>query len=162
MAAQPKVRKAAIARSVNECMAEPYAAPPALLGIAWYYPVLAGRARQEGEDPPRARTRRPFTEAAVSRRTDRPWERTAGDQRGIQCAFAAEHPREEGDAMRFLRDQGLAITMFGIFAVTMVGLVLTGWNNYNGEQIEHSMPTITLTRYLTTPSFGEAVFENWE
>ena len=32
----------------------------------------------------------------------------------------------EGDAMRFLRDQGLAITMFGIFAVTMVGLVLTG------------------------------------
>ena len=50
----------------------------------------------------------------------------------------------EGDAMRFLRDQGLAITMFGIFAVTMVGLVLTGWNNYNGEQIEHSMPTITL------------------
>ena len=39
--------------------------------------------------------------------------------------------------MRFLRDQGLAITMFGIFAVTMVGLVLTGWNNYNGEQIEH-------------------------
>ena len=64
--------------------------------------------------------------------------------------------------MRFLRDQGLAITMFGIFAVTMVGLVLTGWNNYNGEQIEHSMPTITLAQYLTTPSFGEAVFENWE
>ena len=63
---------------------------------------------------------------------------------------------------RFLRDQGLAITMFGIFAVTMVGLVLTGWNNYNGEQIEHSMPTITMAQYLTTPSFGEAVFENWE
>ena len=64
--------------------------------------------------------------------------------------------------MRFLRDQGLAITMFAIFAVTMVGLVLTGWNNYNGEQVEHSMPTITLAQYLTTPSFGEAVFENWE
>ena len=64
--------------------------------------------------------------------------------------------------MRFLRDQGLAITMFGIFAVAMVGLVLTGWNNYNGEQIEHSMQTITLAQYLTTPSFGEAVFENWE
>ena len=64
--------------------------------------------------------------------------------------------------MRFLRDQGLAITMFGIFAVTMVGLVLAGWNHYNGEQIEHSMPTITLAQYLTTPSFGEAVFENWE
>ena len=24
------------------------------------------------------------------------------------------------------------------------------------------MPTITLAQYLTTPSFGEAVFENWE
>ena len=64
--------------------------------------------------------------------------------------------------MRFLRDQGLAITMFGIFAVTLVGLALTGWNNYNGEQVEHSMPTVSLAEYLTTPSFGESVFENWE
>ena len=64
--------------------------------------------------------------------------------------------------MRFLRDQGLAITMFGIFAVTLVGLALTGWNNYNGEQIEHSMAPVNLGQYLTTPSFGESVFENWE
>jgi hypothetical protein len=64
--------------------------------------------------------------------------------------------------MRFLRDQGLAITMFGIFAVTLVGLALTGWNNYNGEQIEHSNATVNLAQYLTTPNFGESVFENWE
>ena len=37
MAAHPRVRKAAIARSVNGCMAEPYAALPALEGIDWYY-----------------------------------------------------------------------------------------------------------------------------
>jgi hypothetical protein len=69
---------------------------------------------------------------------------------------------QEGNPMRYLRDQGLAIAMFGIFAVTLVGLALTGWNNYNGEQIEHSMATVNLAQYLTTPSFGEAVFENWE
>jgi Domain of unknown function (DUF6766) len=64
--------------------------------------------------------------------------------------------------MRFVRDQGLAITMFAVFAVTLVGLALTGWNNYNAEQIEHSIATVSLAEYLTTPSFGEAIFENWE
>ena len=44
----------------------------------------------------------------------------------------------EGDAMRFLHDQGLPLTMFGIFAVTLVGLALTGWSDYNGEQADHS------------------------
>ena len=64
--------------------------------------------------------------------------------------------------MRFLRDQGLAITMFGIFAVTMVGLMVTGWSNYNEEQVEHGQTVVGLTEYLGTPNFGEAVFENWE
>jgi len=61
--------------------------------------------------------------------------------------------------MRFLRDQGLAIAMFGLFAVTLVGLMLAGWSNYNEEQAEHGQPSVALTEYLGTPSFGEAVFE---
>jgi hypothetical protein len=63
---------------------------------------------------------------------------------------------------RFLRDQGLAITMFGIFGVTLVGLMLTGWGNYNEDQQEHGEPPVALPDYLVTPNFGEAVFENWE
>ena len=52
--------------------------------------------------------------------------------------------------------------MFGIFAVTMVGLMVTGWSNYNEEQVEHGQTVVGLTEYLGTPNFGEAVFENWE
>ncbi|MBA2632584.1 MAG: hypothetical protein H0U86_06235 [Chloroflexi bacterium] len=64
--------------------------------------------------------------------------------------------------MRLLRDQGLAIAMFGIFAVTLGGLMLTGWSNYNEEQAEHGETAVALDEYLGTPAFGEAVFENWE
>jgi len=63
---------------------------------------------------------------------------------------------------RFVRDQGLAIAMFGIFALTFVGLMLTGWNNYNHDQEDHGQASASLVEYLGTPNFGEAVFENWE
>jgi hypothetical protein len=34
--------------------------------------------------------------------------------------------------------------------------------HYNEEQQEHGRPQVTLTAYLQTGAFGEAVFENWE
>lgn len=64
--------------------------------------------------------------------------------------------------MRFLRDQALAIAMFVIFLVTLVGLALAGWADHNEEQTIHGEPTVALAAYLLSPSFGEAVFENWE
>jgi hypothetical protein len=64
--------------------------------------------------------------------------------------------------LNLLRNQGLAVAMFGIFAVAFIGLVLTGWGNYNQEQAELREPTVGLGDYLTSPNFGEAVFENWE
>ncbi|MGZ8512199.1 MAG: DUF6766 family protein [Candidatus Limnocylindria bacterium] len=63
---------------------------------------------------------------------------------------------------KFLRDQGLAITTFAIFAATLVGLALAGWGTYNEDQAEHGEPTVGIGEYLGTPNFGEAVFENWE
>ena len=63
---------------------------------------------------------------------------------------------------RFVRDQGLAIAMFAIFVLTLIGLILTGWNNYNDDRAEHGDSSLALTDYLGTASFGEAVFENWE
>ncbi len=64
--------------------------------------------------------------------------------------------------MKLLRDHGLAVAMFAIFAVTLIALVFVGWDNYNNEQRDHGEATVDLPAYLGTPNFGEAVFENWE
>src|SRR4029079_8617411 len=63
---------------------------------------------------------------------------------------------------RFLRDQGLALAMFGIFALAMIGLVFTGWSSYNRDQALQGEPEVGLPQYLVSAEFGEAVFENWE
>ncbi len=64
--------------------------------------------------------------------------------------------------MKLLREHGLAVAMFGIFAATLIGLAFVGWDTYNHEQADHGEATVGLVAYLGTPNFGEAVFENWE
>jgi hypothetical protein len=63
---------------------------------------------------------------------------------------------------RFLRDQGLAIVMFGIFGLTLIGLIFAGWAASNQDQAAHGEPQVGLAQYVVSPEFGEAVFENWE
>ena len=64
--------------------------------------------------------------------------------------------------MKLLRDHGLAVSMFAVFAASLVGLAFVGWDAYNHDQLDHGAATIGLLAYLGTPNFGEAVFENWE
>jgi hypothetical protein len=64
--------------------------------------------------------------------------------------------------LKLLREHGLAFTMLGIFAATLIGLAFVGWDAYNHEQADHGEAAVGLLAYLGTPNFGEAVFENWE
>ncbi len=80
---------------------------------------------------------------------------------------AAVPRRDPGEApsrvRRFLRENGLALVIFGMFLLTwLVGQTLTGWHTYNSDQEQHGQATIGFARYLTTGHFGEATFENWE
>ena len=63
---------------------------------------------------------------------------------------------------RLIRDNGLSITMFAIFAACAVGLALVGLNTFNEEQLEHGQQPVGLLDYVASPDFGEAMFENWE
>lgn len=63
---------------------------------------------------------------------------------------------------RALRDNGLSLVLFGLFALSLVGQALTGHRHYNEEQVEHGQPTATLTEYLRSGAFMEATAENWE
>ncbi|MER7243264.1 DUF6766 family protein [Kribbella sp. NPDC000426] len=64
--------------------------------------------------------------------------------------------------MRWLRLRALLLANLGLFFAFLVGLALTGHAQQNAELTDHGRPPQTLTQYLGSSSFGEAVFENWE
>ncbi len=63
---------------------------------------------------------------------------------------------------RFLRENGLSLTMFGLFFLFLAGQSVTGFQSYNQEQQEHKESQVGYVEYLSTGHFVEAVFENWE
>jgi hypothetical protein len=63
---------------------------------------------------------------------------------------------------RFLRDNGLSLTLFGLFVVCIVGQAVAGWRAQIEELRAHGQPLIGFADYLTTGHFLSATFENWE
>ena len=63
---------------------------------------------------------------------------------------------------RFLRDNGLSITMFVLFLVFVAAQSVMGFLDYNSTEEEHGRPPVGYTEYLASGDFVEAVFENWE
>jgi uncharacterized protein DUF6766 len=63
---------------------------------------------------------------------------------------------------RFLRDNGLSLTLFALFLLALVGQAITGWCAQIEELRQHGSPPIGFLAYLTTGHFISAVFENWE
>lgn len=63
---------------------------------------------------------------------------------------------------RFLRDNGLTLTLLALFTVSIVGQALTGWQVENEDRESHRLAAIGLLPYLGSGEFLSAVFENWE
>ncbi|MDQ3179092.1 MAG: hypothetical protein M3Q33_01090 [Acidobacteriota bacterium] len=63
---------------------------------------------------------------------------------------------------RFLRNNGLSLAMFGLFFFSLVGQYLTGFEEFNENQLEHGQTVETYIGYFGEGHFIEAVFENWE
>jgi hypothetical protein len=63
---------------------------------------------------------------------------------------------------RFFYENGLLLTMFGLFLFFLAGQSVAGWLVYNADQEEHQQPAIPYSAYLQSGHFLEAVFENWE
>ena len=61
-----------------------------------------------------------------------------------------------------VRENSLSTVMFGLFAVFLVLMSFAGVRQYNEEQTDHGEAPVSYVKYLTTGSFVEAVFENWE
>jgi hypothetical protein len=63
---------------------------------------------------------------------------------------------------RFIRDNGLALFFGFAFLAALAGQAIAGHINYNADQAAHGEQAISLGRYLTSSSFGQAVMENWQ
>jgi hypothetical protein len=63
---------------------------------------------------------------------------------------------------RFLRENGLSLVFFAFFLLAVAAQAFAGWNEFNNEATAHSEATISLGRYLTSSSFGNALLENWQ
>jgi hypothetical protein len=64
--------------------------------------------------------------------------------------------------MRWVRLRALLLVNLGLFALFLVGVLLTGHAHENEELADHDQPAQSLVEYAGSSSFGETVFENWE
>ena len=64
--------------------------------------------------------------------------------------------------MLWIRDRALTLVLMAMFLLFLVGQGLTGFAEYNDEQIQHGRAAVPMADYLATGHPWEAVFENWE
>ena len=64
--------------------------------------------------------------------------------------------------MRFLRDNGLTLTLTAAFLFCLVGMLLAGWQSHNEDLAAHHAALLSLWDYAGSGDFISAVFENWE
>ena len=69
---------------------------------------------------------------------------------------------------RFAREQSLSLVFLALFLAALAGQAVAGWHEYNNLETWHALmagetpQTLSLGRYLTSPSFAQAVTENWQ
>jgi hypothetical protein len=64
--------------------------------------------------------------------------------------------------MSWLRDNGLSITLFSLFALSVIGHGWAGWIANNEELLRDGFAAQTLGAYLLGGEFNSTLFENWE
>lgn len=63
---------------------------------------------------------------------------------------------------KWLRNNGLSLTLLVMFFVFLGGQLLMGQREYNAERHEHGASSVGFAQYLVSGHCLEAVFENWE
>src|SRR4051812_48127389 len=63
---------------------------------------------------------------------------------------------------RFVRENSLGMGFGLLFLATLIAQAIAGHASYNQDQLEHGSQAISMGRYLTSSSFGQAVMENWQ
>lgn len=62
----------------------------------------------------------------------------------------------------FWKDNGLTLTMFGLFLFSIIGQFFTGFVTFNDDMAQHAQKRIGIGEYFISGHFVESVMENWE
>jgi hypothetical protein len=98
-----------------------------------------------------------------SKRLDQAGTETKKDQQ-LGYAATAQSPlwARVGGWRTTVYANSLAIAMTSIFLASWAVQSLTGWNEYNADQVEHGDPRVSWTSYLALPAFWESTLQNWQ
>src|SRR3954470_21052730 len=61
-----------------------------------------------------------------------------------------------------LYSNSLLVLMVAIWVLSWFGQSVTGWSEFNSDQITHHEPTVNWLGYLGTANFWEATLQNWQ
>jgi hypothetical protein len=67
-----------------------------------------------------------------------------------------------GGWRRAVYSNSLVGLMAVIWILSWFGQSVTGWSDYNSDQLTHDEPTVSWLGYLGTASFWEATLQNWQ
>jgi hypothetical protein len=67
-----------------------------------------------------------------------------------------------GGWRRRLYSNSLVALMAGIWLLSWFGQSVTGWSDYNSDQLTHDQSTVSWLGYLGTAHFWEATLQNWQ
>lgn len=63
---------------------------------------------------------------------------------------------------RFWKNNSLSIVLIGLFLFSLIGFMVSGYNENNDEKQDRNEPTVSFGEYLTSGDFIEPLFVNWE
>ena len=67
-----------------------------------------------------------------------------------------------GGVRRFVYSNSLLLVMAAIFLGSWFGQSVTGWTDYNAEQVEHEQAKVSWAGYLGSADFWQATLQNWQ
>jgi hypothetical protein len=70
--------------------------------------------------------------------------------------------RDRSRIRSLFRNNGLSLVTVVLFLAILVAQALSGFSQYNKEQVEHGRARVQLSQYLVSGHFIEATAENWE
>jgi hypothetical protein len=98
-----------------------------------------------------------------SKELDKPGRESKREQRIGRHAYS-ESPlwARTGGLRTAIYSNSLLIVMSIIFLGSWLAQSLTGWTDYNQQQMEHHEATVSWLGYVGTSSFWESTFQNWQ